>query len=355
MSDPYQSSKGDLPNPFDYPPSRALVTIFHSLAIIFTLVRLARRFRIRRVSWDDAWALVSMLLVAAFLGMDWERLRYHLPDWETVQAQPPADIAAFHDRLILFYRLSLGLYSSIVWCSRISLSLSIARILPPSRLRLTANSLAVFCLVAGIILTVIKPFLCTVLFPPRVPFPNTFCRPGNGTVFSVQAAGDVISSVLLVIIPIYALRYTDIPSCERRLIVTLFASTSLTLASCLVHAVYIAEKKQYRMALSSRLEAAISVMVCNLLVVVTSLYRLLRCGKQDDDEDDYSSSDTTRHEYHYNSGEEVISISIGEVAVSETSSIPQSLAPSELTQLEVSRTTNSLRSISIESMLSRHR
>ncbi|KAJ8077152.1 hypothetical protein PM082_001580 [Marasmius tenuissimus] len=56
---------------FSHPAVQALTTFLTSLAIPLTLARLTRRFRIR-LSWDDAWAGLGMMLIAVYLGMYWE-------------------------------------------------------------------------------------------------------------------------------------------------------------------------------------------------------------------------------------------------------------------------------------------
>ncbi|KAK1224977.1 hypothetical protein PQX77_012126 [Marasmius sp. AFHP31] len=52
---------------FDAPDDR----VIHSFAILLTILRLARRVRIRLLSWDDYWAAFATVLVAAYLGVDW--------------------------------------------------------------------------------------------------------------------------------------------------------------------------------------------------------------------------------------------------------------------------------------------
>ena len=85
-------------------------------------------------------------------------------------------------RLTTRYHLTTVVYTTTVWqdlilyaiiygtdyilsrCSRISLSLSIARILPPSRLRQLAICLAMFCFVSGVCLDLLKACLCKLVF-----------------------------------------------------------------------------------------------------------------------------------------------------------------------------------------------
>ncbi|KAJ8077153.1 hypothetical protein PM082_001581 [Marasmius tenuissimus] len=141
----------------------------------------------------------------------------------------------------------MGLYTTVVWCSRISLSLLIARILAPSYLRKFTVCLAIFCFLAGVTLTFLKAFLCTIVYEPQsdptILSATDFCPGATGTyLIAFQATGDVLSSVLLVAIPIYFLQPTDLPNSERRLILTLFTSTVLALAICILHVVFIFEE-----------------------------------------------------------------------------------------------------------------
>ncbi|KAJ8077155.1 hypothetical protein PM082_001583 [Marasmius tenuissimus] len=288
---------------FNRPAVQALTTFFTSLAILLTVARLTRRFRIRRLSWDDAWAALGMVLIAGYLGAYWEG------DKQFTNQQPP-DINEYKNRFRTWSQIMMGLYTAIVWCSRISLALSIARILPPSRLRKSTVCLAIFCFLAGVSLTLIKVFLCKAIYEPQSN-PTTlaatnYCpRPTGTFLIAFQTTSDVLSSVLLVAIPIYFLRSTDLPTPERRLILMLFTSTVLALVVCILHAVLILQNSR-GMVFSTQLEASMSLIVCNLIVVVTAVYRLLPCQKST--YDTTSFPETTRPRSCYNTGEDPVTV-----------------------------------------------
>ena len=58
-------------------------------------------------------------------------------------------------------------------------------------------------------------------------------------------------------IPVYFLRTTNLPTSERWLILTLFASTFLTLAVCILHAVFVIERYSSGLLFSPQLEVCL--------------------------------------------------------------------------------------------------
>ncbi|KAL0573521.1 hypothetical protein V5O48_008442 [Marasmius crinis-equi] len=279
---------------FDLPENRVFITIIHSLAILITILRLARRIRIKRFSWDDGWAALAASLVVVYLILDWVK-------WALVQDRRTSMEAARYakeDRTIISVVSALSL--GAIWSSRISLALSIARILPPSRLRTSAVALSVGCGVMG----------CATLAEKMVVFNAPILQKEHivqlRIIGTFQIVGDVIASLVLLILPLYALwNSSSLPSTERRLILVLFTSTFLTLmASCAQTACTIVKKDGRGLSYTINLQIAISVMVCNFLVVITMLFRLLfrrRRGAQDkpSEEEEESGED-------YNSGEHTI-------------------------------------------------
>ncbi|KAL0067961.1 hypothetical protein AAF712_004863, partial [Marasmius tenuissimus] len=47
------------------------ITVLHIFAILSTIFRLARRIRIKKLSWDDGWVVVATFLSMAFVVLDW--------------------------------------------------------------------------------------------------------------------------------------------------------------------------------------------------------------------------------------------------------------------------------------------
>ena len=87
------------------------------------------------------------------------------------------------------------------------------------------------------------------------------------------SSGDVISSLVLVSFPLYALRLTssELPVHERRLIYALFASTILTLAACLAQAIFVAKMDRFATSYSAMLEVCFLSHFRSLPVVQTPI------------------------------------------------------------------------------------
>ncbi|KAF9261955.1 hypothetical protein L218DRAFT_468445 [Marasmius fiardii PR-910] len=265
---PSATARPDLSSPFSSLPLRFVITLFHCLAIVFTIARLTRRVRIRRFSWDDAWAALCLILAIMFLALEWIK-------FDLVKKGPSVGLV---NQLKTLYKLNIAVYTSIVWFSRVSLSLSIARIFPPGRTRLTAIFLSIACLVIGLVLVIGKPLACSISFPKPGQPAQLACIPGVWTFFYFQIIGDILSSVALVIFPIRALfpsTVSELRSSEHRLILVLLLSTLATLAMGLANAIFILKVDTFKMILFSDLEASVSLMVCNFLVVITSVWRVL--------------------------------------------------------------------------------
>ncbi|KAF9261956.1 hypothetical protein L218DRAFT_988639 [Marasmius fiardii PR-910] len=266
-------------SPFSTAPFRFIITFFHCLAIVFTIARLTRRIRIHRFSWDDAWAAVCLILIIMFLAVDWFR-------FESTKKEPSVGL---FNQLNVFTKFTMAFYVLIIWLSRVSLFLSIARIFPSGRTRLTAILLSIVCLIIGLVLTIGETVSCSIS-PPKPGQPaRLVCKPSLWTFFYIQIIGSILSSVALVIFPIRALFPSTVSTLrpfEHRLILVLFMSTTATLAMGLASAIFLVKGDSFKMTLFSDLEVSVSLMVCNFLVVITSIWRVLsRCCSRDKSRD----------------------------------------------------------------------
>ncbi|KAF9261970.1 hypothetical protein L218DRAFT_1078353 [Marasmius fiardii PR-910] len=267
---PVQPATGDLAHPFDTVSGRVIITLFYSIAIVLTLYRVFHRVRIHRFSWDDWLACLALLLIILYLILDWVRITI-------IDHRQSYDPEKYSDYLIAIYLIANSFSVAILWCSRASLSLSITRILPPSRLRKFTIFFSVICLLAGVIVIVVNGAICTWTRITGVPGPGLPRCAGGPILYIFTAACDLTTSLILTALPLHFLwrNTVDLPKSERRLILTLFASSFLTFIACLVHIIYIAEKNPFAITYSSKMQASVSLIVCNLVVVVPSLYTLL--------------------------------------------------------------------------------
>lgn len=119
---------------------------------------------------------------------------------------------------------------------------------------------------------------------------------------------DLVSDILLVIVPFRMLWSMKIARGARRLILAVFAASILTTLTGIAHVYYMFTCDTYLQALTLHLEVSIvfphstrvtydslfqvvvSLLVCNMLVVVTYLYRVFR---SDEEPDFYVSEDVS--------------------------------------------------------------
>lgn len=116
--------------------------------------------------------------------------------------------------------------------------------------------------------------------------------------FNVPFVADVLSDILLIGIPVRMLWRTRLPNNQRILILSIFATSIMMTCISIVHNIALFRNEIFQIVITGYLEvcsshlsltfitprqfcqAAIGLIVCNLLVVVTWVYRLLRNGEE---------------------------------------------------------------------------
>ncbi|KAI3616155.1 hypothetical protein WG66_013880 [Moniliophthora roreri] len=261
-------------------------SIAHGVALLTTAYRLAHRYRIRRFSWDDAWAFLAFLLDAGELICLWLKVKF--------DREVPAGTPEYKRRqsIVLWY-ISLS-FTLIMGSTRISLCVSIRRILAPGKLRNWCTPVAVVTGVIALILITIKLCMCSANpTSPNQEFPLFCTDPTPIAMF--QTIADIALSVFLVGMPLYALWYMDLTSAKRNLMMFLFTTSTFTLVAALVHNIYALKRDRIMNHYTTHIEAAIALLVCNVHIVVTSFYSL--CRRSEDNEDsDYTQPSDTRCE-----------------------------------------------------------
>ncbi|KZP02730.1 hypothetical protein FIBSPDRAFT_149821 [Athelia psychrophila] len=239
-------------------------TAFPCLAVAITTFRLVIQYRRRQLWWEDLWAAVAMACTIGLVSAYW---------WFTiVVAEPHPDKPAF----VISWWLSNVANTCALWAARTSFTFSFIRIShPASRLRVAANLTAgIFacCFAAQIIQ---KVCMCRDV---KSWMDNTTqgCDVGD----SVGITGicmDVVSDVLLVAMASRLLRSARQLKSQRKLIRGLFSASILTTVFSIVHAVFVIRADMLLViALTGYLETSMALIVCNLPVVVTCLYRHYR-------------------------------------------------------------------------------
>ncbi|KAF8880739.1 hypothetical protein BD779DRAFT_1547706, partial [Infundibulicybe gibba] len=213
------------------------------------------RFRRHRLWWDDHWAffgfMVDIILYASAL------------------AKPSAMDDSFSNRQrIIQYWISAIPMPIVVCFARISIAMSVSRILPPR----TITRRLLF------VVSVLFALVCLALLIQKV----WVCCSDTSWHHNTT---DIISDTFLVVVPLQILWRVRLPRSQRILIIAIFASSILNSVTGVVYAYFVFAGNSSRSSssglitgLAAHVKSAVTLCVCNLLVVVCYLYRVFRKG-----------------------------------------------------------------------------
>ncbi|OJA18870.1 hypothetical protein AZE42_08569 [Rhizopogon vesiculosus] len=222
---------------------RAIASSLSAIGLVLTVLRFAYRIWLRRFWVEDAWAVVAFVCGISTLTACWTYTK---------------GAAGGEEVLISFWIYSFALPST-VWAVRESILFSMTRIVyETQQLRRLLLGLAV--------------------------------------VFFV----DCLSDTILTVLPLRLLWSLKLPKRQKRMILAIFASSIFTTAVSIFRSVCQMAKYRSIMTPATDFEMASSLLVCNLLVVVTFLYRIFGFVEADNgassssDDDDYTTRTTAR-------------------------------------------------------------
>ncbi|KAG9312017.1 hypothetical protein JVU11DRAFT_7291 [Chiua virens] len=242
---------------------RVVATIFEVLGLVLTTWRIYFRLKIGRFWWEDAWAAILLVTGVIWLIAWWIYLKSN-------------DLTS----IVAGWFNSIG-FTCIVTLARTSILYSIIRIIHgrPRLLKFSYACVAFFA-ACWIILIVEKVVQCALdsTWHKVYTFGAPSClQKASYTIF--QFITDCIAVSILVAIPLHMLWRVKLPRRQRRMILSIFASSIVLAFGALFHLV--GEILTIPIVITSgmHVKAALSIIVCNLLVVVTYTYRfLLRDG-----------------------------------------------------------------------------
>ncbi|PPR07758.1 hypothetical protein CVT24_003708 [Panaeolus cyanescens] len=237
---------------------RALAGAFYGLALITTSIRLTHRFRIRRLWWDDFWA--SFALLNAVLVYTIFLLR---PLYIASKSTAFREFGEIGN--LLFYVLGL-------WCAKISMGVTLVRLLPPGRFRNVAKAVAVAFGGIGIVLAVHRVFGCN---QGKAGPKSCIIAPNVGY---VELSFDLASDAWLVGAPLYMMwgLKRRLPLQRWRLFSAAFACGIFSTIASVVHDIFVFRSEPLLMGLTAHIQLAVSIIVCNFLILATFLYRRVR-------------------------------------------------------------------------------
>ncbi|KAJ7716899.1 hypothetical protein B0H14DRAFT_3012579 [Mycena olivaceomarginata] len=247
---------------------RRVVAPLLGIAMLTTLFRLSVRVRTRRFWLDDAWVIVALSCSIILLVSMWLR---------TIPGQSKYTL------IVTYWLLSFG-FTSTLWASRMSVIFSIIRLIPHQLLlRKITTGVAVVFAAFWIGLMIQVAHVC-----------------GEDKSWYKLAKpqchlADVFADLSLAIIPMVLIRNTTLPSSQRKMLIIIFTASLLTTLVSIVHAIFLLGPSGSLEGIAAHAEAATALIVANVGVIVTTVYRLLR-------KSDYMDSKPYSYNYALHTG-----------------------------------------------------
>ncbi|KAG1814986.1 hypothetical protein EV424DRAFT_1121891 [Suillus variegatus] len=234
------------------------MSIPHMIAMLCTIFRLVYRGWMRHLWWEDAWAAFSLISDIICLLCIWIHTSISFPGWIFSVA-----------------------FTSVVWAARMSMIFSIIRIARPSGHRyqkwITYLITVSFACMWAVVL-VSKDDTCA------------FKCQKTMSVALLQLITDVIADVSLILAPLLFWKNTRLSSNHKILILSPFGASLLITAITIPHSVMLLHSASETTLTIAHVKAALSLIVCNLLVIVSSIY--CACWKRTLDPDQTVESPT---------------------------------------------------------------
>ncbi|KAJ7585195.1 hypothetical protein C8J56DRAFT_1053583 [Mycena floridula] len=244
------------------------VTILHLLAIGATAFRVGFRVRRKNFWWDDALAVLALVLDILYMVTFWLR--------NAQGGSSPPHILRLYV-ILHWFHLMLG--TTILWLARISIMVGINRIiLPWGRLEFFAAVVPFIFTAMWIVVLSQKIWICSrddswhhsasVQCFLALPIPY------------IELSLDLVADFILFAIPARVLWKLSLPKPTRRLLIAVFSTSVLVSLANIVYIAFMLGSMKWRtflmVAVSAHIEAAVSLLVCNLSAIVPALYRHFR-------------------------------------------------------------------------------
>jgi len=252
---------------------RGVCATFHLIAISATIFRLVHRHRLRRLWWDDYWAGIALVFSLGYFGSMWLR-------------REPLDKSLSKNTMIVTFWLTTLTFPCEVWSARLSIAFSIVRLVPErTTYRRWLYGLTVLFGMMWLGLLLQKMYSCA----GNSRWHNNVqvqCFLGD-PVGIVTLTTDIISDTCLILIPLHLLRPVRLLPAQRRLFLAIFCSSLFSSIFGVLYAIFVfmgddtafEKKRGLLISLTANMKAAVTLLVSNLLVIVTYFYRTFRRGQ----------------------------------------------------------------------------
>ncbi|OAX33553.1 hypothetical protein K503DRAFT_869481 [Rhizopogon vinicolor AM-OR11-026] len=239
--------------------SRLIVAgvIPHCIGILCTIFRLFYRVWTHRFWWEDAWAAFALITDVVCLACMW--IDSSITSWTLIVT-----------------------FTSVLWAARMSVIFSIIRVTKDSGSKVhrqITNLIAVSfaCMWAAILAQ--KMSVCA----------YHACQMGQAVALS-QLITDVVADVSLVAVPLHLWKNVGLSRGRKILILSTISSSLLITVVTIAHSSTLFRRTHSSNTLIfAHIKAALSLVICNLLVIVTFAYRV--CARETFDLDKSFKSD----------------------------------------------------------------
>jgi hypothetical protein len=216
--------------------------VSHSIAIICTIFRLVYKGRMHHLWWEDAWAAFALIADVVCLACIWI------------------------DRAISAWVVSIA-FTTVPWAARMSIIFSIIPIANHSGSKIhkqITHLIAVSFVCMWAALLVEKVRICRFYS----------CHMGKSVALSLLIT-DVAADISLVAVPLYLLKNVGLSRNKKILVQSAFGASLLTTAVTIPHStLLIFDIFNTTTLMFAHIKAALSLIICNLLVIVSFLYRV---------------------------------------------------------------------------------
>ncbi|KAG1818726.1 uncharacterized protein BJ212DRAFT_1268871, partial [Suillus subaureus] len=234
----------------------------HVIAILCTIFRLVYRGWTRHFWWEDAWAAFALISDVVCLLCIW------------IHTSTSCEYLTSRSKIYLTTFMSVPIWTfpvastSVVWCAsaaRMSIIFSVIRVANSSGCKyqrwityLITVSFACMWIAVLIQKNITCVFICQM----------------TKSVALLQLITDVIADVSLIIAPLQFWKNIRLSRNSKILIFSTFGASLLLIAVTIPHSIMLFHSASETTLIITHVKAALSLVICNLLVIVTVAYRV---------------------------------------------------------------------------------
>ncbi|KAI5996021.1 hypothetical protein F5J12DRAFT_364015 [Pisolithus orientalis] len=253
--------------------------VLQVIGLLLAVFRFWFRYRIQRLWWEDAWAFAAFLFAISYLAGSWLYVHY---------GKPIATVGSW---------MSTFAFNPVIWLVRHSTILSVARIIYPSmtlRRMVLGIGLGFFLLFITFMAAKLWFYFHDLSWMNDTLFYGNPLLPLSTKLVIFELTIDFLADAILIALPIKLLWSVKLPTRQRRMILLIFASGIMVTLAAICHTTCQLLGLHSIVILAMDVEVALSSIMCNLLVFVTSLYRYGRSGSlspstDSEEDDDYTT------------------------------------------------------------------